>query len=61
MPGPVPAMPALPHDWGEEDWTLVAHALARAARDSDVEESRALELLAGVAAREGCTPAELVR
>lgn len=61
MPRPPRYMPPLPHEWTAEDWRLTAHALARAARDPDVDEGRALELLAGVADREGCRPAELVR
>lgn len=54
-------MPPLPHEWTAEDWRLTAHALARAARDPDVDEEHALDLLAGVAEREGCRPVELVR
>lgn len=44
-----------------EDRRLVAHALARSARDPDLDEERALALLAELAAAENRPPAELLR
>lgn len=48
-------------DLSPEDRRLVAHALARSARDDDLDEERAHALLAELAAAEGRTPAELLR
>ena len=54
-------MPLRPPEWDEQDWLLVAQALAETRWHRDLDEDRAFEMLAGIAATLDLTPSECIR